>query len=41
MSRENVEIVNQALEAGARRDADAVFALYDQEVEWDARGMQL
>jgi ketosteroid isomerase-like protein len=37
----NVEIVRRALEAGARRDADAVFALYDREVEWDARRMQL
>jgi ketosteroid isomerase-like protein len=37
----NVEIVRKALEAGTRRDADAVFALYDHEVEWDARRMQL
>ena len=41
MTQENVEIVRRALEAGARRDADTVFALYDREVEWDARGMQL
>jgi ketosteroid isomerase-like protein len=41
MSQENVEIVRRALEAGARRDADTVFALYDREVEWDARRMQL
>jgi len=38
---ENVEIVRRALEAGARRDAEEVFALYDREVEWDARRMQL
>jgi ketosteroid isomerase-like protein len=41
VSQENVELVRRALEAGARRDADTVFALYDREVEWDARGMQL
>ena len=33
--------MRQALEAGARRDAEVVFALYDREVEWDARRMQL
>jgi ketosteroid isomerase-like protein len=38
---DNVEIVRQALEAGARREADVVFALYDRDVEWDATRMQL
>ncbi|TMK41167.1 MAG: hypothetical protein E6G56_04680 [Actinobacteria bacterium] len=36
MSQENVEVVRQVFEAAARRDADAVLALYDPEVEWDA-----
>jgi ketosteroid isomerase-like protein len=33
MSRENVEVVRQAWEAFARRDNEAAFALYDDEVE--------
>ena len=36
MSQENVEIVKQVYEAATSRDRDAVFALYDLEVEWDA-----
>jgi ketosteroid isomerase-like protein len=36
MSRENVEVVRQIFDAAGRRDAAAVFALYDPEVEWDA-----
>jgi ketosteroid isomerase-like protein len=32
MSRENVEIVWRVFEASARRDADAVLALYDPDV---------
>lgn len=36
MSRENVEIVRQVFEAVARRDADAVLALYDPAVEMQA-----
>jgi uncharacterized protein len=40
MSQENVEIVRRAFEASARRDADAVLALYDPEVEWDASRTQ-
>ena len=40
MSRENVEIVRRAFEASARRDADAVLALYDPDVEWDASRTQ-
>ena len=35
MSQENVEIVRRVFEATARRDADAVLALYHPEVEWD------
>ena len=33
MSKENVEIVQRALEASTRRDNEATFALYDPEVE--------
>ena len=33
MSEENVEIVRRAWEASKRHDNDAVFALYDPEVE--------
>jgi ketosteroid isomerase-like protein len=36
MSRENVEVVRRLYEAVARRDREAVLALYDPEVEWDA-----
>jgi ketosteroid isomerase-like protein len=36
MSRENVEVVERLLDAVARRDAAAVLALYDEDVEWDA-----
>jgi ketosteroid isomerase-like protein len=35
MSQENVEIVGRIYEAAARRDAAAVLALYDPEVEVD------
>jgi ketosteroid isomerase-like protein len=35
MSEENVEIVRRVFEAAARRDSEAVLALYDPEVEWD------
>ena len=35
MSRENVEVVRQVYEAAGRGDAEAVFALYDERVEWD------
>jgi ketosteroid isomerase-like protein len=35
MSEENVEVVRRVYEAAARRDADAVLALYDPDVEWD------
>ena len=35
MSRENVEIVRRVYDAAARRDAGAVFELYDPEVELD------
>jgi hypothetical protein len=43
MSRENVEIVQQAIDAFNRRDLDAVERLYDPEVEMDwsrSRGVQ-
>jgi ketosteroid isomerase-like protein len=36
MSEENVEIVRRAFDAVARRDTEAVLALYDPEVEWDS-----
>jgi ketosteroid isomerase-like protein len=35
MSRENVEVVRRVFDAAARRDAEAVLALYDPAVEWD------
>jgi len=35
MSQENVEIVRRAWEASLRHDNEAVFSLYDPEVEWD------
>ena len=35
MSDENVELVRRVYDAAARRDADAVLALYDPDVEWD------
>ena len=35
MSQENVEIVRRVYEAAARRDGEAVLALYDPEIEWD------
>ena len=40
MSRENVEVVRQLFEASARHDAEAVLALYDPQVEWDASRTQ-
>ena len=42
MSQQNVEIVRRVYEALARRDTDAVLALYDPNVTWDAtRGTKL
>jgi ketosteroid isomerase-like protein len=41
MSEENVEIVRRVYDAASRRDADAIFALYDPEVELDATGLGL
>jgi ketosteroid isomerase-like protein len=35
MSEVNVEVVRRVYDAAARRDADAVLALYDPDVEWD------
>lgn len=40
MSQENVEVVRQIFEASARRDADAIFALYHPDLEWDASRTQ-
>ena len=40
MSQVNVEIVRRVFEASARGDAEAVLALYDSEVEWDASRTQ-
>jgi ketosteroid isomerase-like protein len=36
VATENVEIVRQVYEAAARGDREAVFALYDRDIEWDA-----
>ena len=38
MSEENVEIVRRVFAATSRRDAAAVSALYDADVEWDDSG---
>ena len=35
MSQENVEVVRRVYDAAARRDTEAVFSLYDPDVEWD------
>jgi ketosteroid isomerase-like protein len=36
VSRENVEIVRELLDAFARRDHEMAFDFYDPEIEWDA-----
>ena len=36
MSQENVELVRRIYEAAARRDSEAVLALYDPDVELDS-----
>jgi ketosteroid isomerase-like protein len=36
MSQENVEIVRRLYAAAAQRDNEAVYALYDPEIVWDA-----
>jgi ketosteroid isomerase-like protein len=36
MSQENVEVVRQLYGAAARRDNEAVYALYDPDIVWDA-----
>ena len=41
MARKNVEIVRSVYEAAARRDAAAVFALYDPEVELDNSALEV
>lgn len=38
MSAENVETIRRLYDAIERRDADAVLALYDPDVEWDMSG---
>jgi ketosteroid isomerase-like protein len=40
MSQENVEIVRRVFAASARRDGEAILALYDIAVEWDASRVQ-
>ena len=35
MSDDNVEIVRRVMDAERRRDLAAIFALYDEDVEWD------
>jgi uncharacterized protein len=41
MSQENVELVRRVFEATARRDAEAVIALYHPEIEWDTSRAEL
>ncbi len=41
MSEENVDIVRDIYDAAGRRDADALFALYDPKVELDASRLGL
>ena len=41
MSQENVEIVRRVYEAAASRNSEAVFALYDPEVELDSSRLGL
>ena len=38
MSKENVEVVRRIWDAADRRDTEAVFSLYDPEVELDVSG---
>jgi uncharacterized protein len=35
LSRENVDIVRQVMDAEGRSDEAAIFALYDNDIEWD------
>jgi ketosteroid isomerase-like protein len=35
VSRENVEIVRRVMDAEGRRDLEAIFTLYDEDIEWD------
>jgi ketosteroid isomerase-like protein len=41
MSQENVQIVRRVYDAAGQRDADAIFALYDPEVELDVSRLGL
>jgi ketosteroid isomerase-like protein len=41
MSEENVDVVRRVYVAAGRRDSDAIFALYDSEVELDATRLGL
>jgi ketosteroid isomerase-like protein len=40
MSQENVEIVRQIFEAGARRDSPTAFSLYDRDLVWDVSRLE-
>jgi ketosteroid isomerase-like protein len=35
LSSENLDLVREIYDAVARGDAEAVFSLYDEDVEWD------
>jgi ketosteroid isomerase-like protein len=35
VSRENVEVVRRVMDAEARREEAAIFALYDEDIVWD------
>ena len=41
MSAESLEVVRRVYEAVARRDTEAVLALYDEDIEWDDSGTPL
>ena len=38
MSREDVEVVWRVMDAEGRREKSAIFALYDEDIEWDVSG---
>jgi ketosteroid isomerase-like protein len=40
MSQENVEVIRRLYDAAARRDNEAVYALYHPEIVWDASRTQ-
>jgi ketosteroid isomerase-like protein len=39
MSQENVELVRRLLEMFAKREHEAVFAYYDEDIEWDVTNL--